>query len=101
MPKNEISKLKLPQNFSKKYFLFFPKPSDFKPCQAVFMKEVTVMNKMTISVSRKPNKKAALNAKELTIREKFFRMLFGPQRKVMVLVPGDQMDLITIQRKGD
>lgn len=63
------------------------------------MKEVTVMNKMTISVSRKPNKKAALNAKELTIREKFFRMLFGPQRKVMVLVPGDQMDLITIQRR--
>lgn len=56
------------------------------------------MNKMTISISKRPDKKAALNAKELTIREKFFRMLFGPQRKVMVLVPGDQLDLITIKK---
>lgn len=64
----------------------------------VKVKEVTVMNKMTISVSKRPDKKAALNVKELTIREKFFRMLFGPQRKVMVLVPGDQLDLITIKK---
>lgn len=64
----------------------------------VKVKEVTVMNKMTISISKRPDKKAALNAKELTIREKFFRILFGPQRKVMVLVPGDQLDLITIKK---
>ncbi len=56
------------------------------------------MNKMTISVSKQPNRKAELNAKELTIRERFMRLLFGPQRKVMVLVPGDQLDLITIKK---
>ena len=59
------------------------------------------MNKMSISVSKQPDKKAALNAKPLTLRERFLRMLFGPVRQVMVLVPGDQVGEITIIRKGE
>lgn len=59
------------------------------------------MNKMTISVSDKPKKNAAVNVKNLPIRERFYRMLFGPVRHVLVLVPGDQMGEITIQRKGE
>ncbi len=59
------------------------------------------MNKMSISVSKQPNKKAALNAKPLTIRERFMRLLFGPIRQILVLVPGDQIGEITIIRKGE
>lgn len=59
------------------------------------------MNKMSISVSKQPDKKATLNAKPLTIRERFMRILFGPIRQVLVLVPGDQIGEITIIRKGE
>ncbi len=59
------------------------------------------MNKMTISISKQPKRKAALNAKQLSIRERFMRMLFGPVRQVMVLVPGDQIGEIAIERKGE
>lgn len=57
------------------------------------------MNKLSISVSKQPNKKAALNVKQLTIRERILRNLLGPTRKVMILVPGEQLGEIIITKE--
>lgn len=54
-----------------------------------------------ISVSKKPLKKATLNAKETSIRERILRSFLGPTRKVLILVPGEDVTEVTIVKKGE
>ena len=59
------------------------------------------MNKMTINISKQPDRKAALIARPLGIRERIFRLLFGPIKEVIVLVPGSQIKEIEITKKKE
>lgn len=55
------------------------------------------MNKgLKISVTKTPRTDGLLACRGVTLREKLLRRLFGPPRKMMVLVPGDCVDAISI-----
>lgn len=55
-----------------------------------------------ISVSKKPQKENILDCKNITIREKMMRFLFGKKHKVTILIPGDSVEelLICGKEKG-
>ena len=57
-------------------------------------------HKLNISVSKEPQKGSIITCRELTIRERFFRFLFGDKRKVTVLIPGDSIGEIAISKVG-
>lgn len=54
-----------------------------------------------ISVSDKPQKNGLVSCKDITLREKFLRMLFGKKQKLMILVPGDSIEELEITKKED
>lgn len=54
-----------------------------------------------ISVSDKPQKSGLVSCKDITLREKFLRMLFGKKQKLMILVPGDTIEELEITKKED
>lgn len=58
---------------------------------------------LKISVSKTPRTDGTLACRKVTLREKLLARFLGPPRKMMVLVPGDGVDTISITEieKGD
>ena len=53
-------------------------------------------HKLKVSVSKEPQTGNIITCREVTIRERIFRFLFGDKRKVTVLIPGDSVGEIAI-----
>lgn len=51
-----------------------------------------------ISVSDKPQKNGMFSYKNITLRERFMRMLFGKKQNITVLIPGDTILELAITR---
>lgn len=51
---------------------------------------------LRISVSREPQTGGLVQCRNLNLREKFLTRLLGPERKVMVLVPGNSVSTVSI-----
>ena len=60
-------------------------------------------HKLKISVSNKPQTNGIITYRNITIRERLIRLLFGDKRKITVLIPGDNVGEIEIceTRKGE
>lgn len=53
-------------------------------------------HKLKISVSKQPQTGGIVTCKNLTVRERLLRFLFGDKRRVTVLIPGDSVGEIAI-----
>lgn len=51
---------------------------------------------LKISVSKKPKDGGIIACKSITIREKLLTRLMGSKQKVMVLIPGNTVDTVSI-----
>ncbi|MGN0477258.1 MAG: hypothetical protein ACI4HM_07985 [Ruminococcus sp.] len=51
-----------------------------------------------ISVSDNPQRKGMVSYKNITLRERFLRMLFGKKQKITILVPGDTIKELAITK---
>ena len=51
-----------------------------------------------ISVSDKPQRNGMVSCKSISLRERFLRMLFGRNQKIVILVPGDAIEELAITR---
>ncbi len=56
----------------------------------------TMKRKLKISVSKQPQTDGIVTCKNVTIREKLLRFIFGDKRKLTVLIPGDNVGEIAI-----
>jgi len=52
---------------------------------------------MKISVSKNPENHGVVSCREVTVREKLLRFLFGNPQKLTVIVPGDTVNEIAIR----
>ena len=55
-------------------------------------------NNLHIRVSDKPQSLGCVSYKNITLRERFMRMLFGKKQKIMILIPGDTTQELTITK---
>ena len=55
---------------------------------------------VTISISKEPKRNAIVTCKNVSVREKFLRFLFGDIRNVTILVPGNSVSEVAIQEVG-
>ena len=55
---------------------------------------------VTISISKEPKRNAIVTCKNVSVREKFLRFLFGDLRKVTILVPGNSVSEVSIHEVG-
>ncbi len=53
-------------------------------------------HKLKISVSKQPQTGGIMACKNLTVRERLLKFLFGDKRRVTVLIPGDSVGEIAI-----
>lgn len=53
---------------------------------------------LQISVSDKPQRNGMVSCKDITLRERFLRMLFGRKQKITILVPGDSIEELAITK---
>ena len=51
---------------------------------------------LKINVSKKPTEDGVVRCQRVTMRERLLRYLFGEKRRVMVIVPGDTVESISI-----
>lgn len=51
---------------------------------------------LKISVSKKPTEDGVVRCQRVTMRERLLRYLFGEKRRVMVIVPGDSVERVSI-----
>lgn len=51
---------------------------------------------LKISVSKEPQTGGIVSCRNVTIRERFMKFLFGDKRRVTVLIPGDSVGEIAI-----
>lgn len=51
---------------------------------------------LKISVSKVPQTGGVITCRNVTIRERFLRLLFGTKQKVTILIPGDSIDEVSI-----
>ena len=54
-------------------------------------------HKLLISVSKKPRNDGIVSFRNITVREKFLRFLFGGKQKITILVPGDSVESLCIE----
>ena len=54
-------------------------------------------HRMKISVSREPPGMALMRCRNVGVRERFLRWLFGEKRRVTVIVPGDTVETVSIE----
>ena len=54
-----------------------------------------------ISVSDKPQRNGMVSCKSISLRERFLRMLFGKNQKIVILVPGDAIEELAITRTAE
>lgn len=53
-------------------------------------------HKLLISVSKKPRNDGIVSFRNITVREKFLRFLFGGKQRITILVPGDSVEAVSI-----
>lgn len=53
-------------------------------------------HKLKVSVSKEPQTAGIVTCRNISIRERFMRSLFGDKRRVTVLIPGDSVGEIAI-----
>ena len=53
---------------------------------------------LQISVSDKPQRNSMVSCKNITLRERFLRMLFGRKQKITILVPSDSIEELAITK---
>lgn len=51
---------------------------------------------LKISVSKEPQTGGIVSCKSITLREKMLNRLLGQKRRVVVLIPGDSVDTVSI-----
>ena len=51
---------------------------------------------LKISVAKVPQTGGVITCRNVTIRERFLRLLFGRKQKVTILIPGDSIDEVSI-----
>lgn len=51
---------------------------------------------LKISVSKKPTEGGVVRCRRVTMRERLLHYLFGEKRRVMVIVPGDSVECVSI-----
>lgn len=51
---------------------------------------------LRISVSKAPQTGGVVTCRSLSVRERFFRFLFGSKQRVTILIPGDSVDEVAI-----
>ncbi len=51
---------------------------------------------LKIIVSKKPTEDGVVRCKRVALRERLLRYLFGEKRRVMVIVPGDTVESVSI-----
>ena len=56
---------------------------------------------LQISVTKKPVNDGILSCRQVSIRERFLRFLFGDKTKLTVIVPGDSVDEVAISEIAD
>lgn len=56
---------------------------------------------LKISVSKKPTEDGVVRCQRVTMRERLLRHLFGEKRRVMVIVPGDTVECVSITELPD
>lgn len=52
---------------------------------------------LSLTISKKPSTNGIMSVKQISIREKFLRFLFGKKVDIAIFVPGDQIDEVIIQ----
>ena len=60
----------------------------------------TMKHKLKISVSKEPKTGGIITCRNVSVREKLLRFLFGSKRRVTVLIPGDSIGEIAICESG-
>lgn len=55
---------------------------------------------LKISVSKEPQTGGIVSCRNVTVREKFMKLLLGDKRRVTVLIPGDSVGEIAICETG-
>lgn len=53
-------------------------------------------HKLLISVSKMPRNDGIVSFRNITVREKFLRFLFGGKQRITILVPGDSVETVSI-----
>lgn len=56
---------------------------------------------LQISVSKRPMTGGIVNFRNVSIRERFLRFLFGEKRKLTIIVPGDSVQELAINEVGE
>ena len=56
---------------------------------------------LKISVTKKPAENGVVSCRRVTVRERLLRYLFGEKRRVMVIVPGDTVECVSITELAD
>jgi hypothetical protein len=56
----------------------------------------TVQKNLTISVTKQPRTDGVVTCRKVTVRQKLLAWLLGPPQKMMVLIPGDSVDTVSI-----
>ena len=51
---------------------------------------------LSISVSKNPQMDGVVTCKNIDIRERILRLLFGNKQRVTILIPGDSVDEVAI-----
>jgi hypothetical protein len=51
---------------------------------------------LKISVSKRPQTGGIVRCKNITLRERILRLLLGEKQKLMILIPGDSVDSLSI-----
>ena len=51
---------------------------------------------LKISVSKQPQTGGIVSCRNVTVRERFMKLLFGDKRRITVLIPGDSVGEIAI-----
>lgn len=51
---------------------------------------------LKISVSKKPMTGGVVACRRISLRDKLLTFLFGQKNKVMILVPGDSVEMVSI-----
>lgn len=57
-------------------------------------------HKLKISVSKEPQTGGIVSCRNVSVRERLLRFLFGDKRRVTVLIPGDSVGEIAICETG-
>ena len=58
-------------------------------------------HRLTVKVSRDPPTMTLVHCRQVMVRERLLRWLFGEKRRVTVIVPGDSVDTVTIEEQPE